>query len=121
MKFACDSCGSQYMISDDKVGPNGVKVRCKKCSNVVSVKRAPAAPAPASEPSLEHELGNAFDSAFGAGPAGGSEAPRPAVEGEGSAAEVGQDWYVAIDDNQVGPLPPTGVKARWESGEIGPD
>ncbi|HEX7623774.1 MAG TPA: MJ0042-type zinc finger domain-containing protein, partial [Anaeromyxobacteraceae bacterium] len=49
MKFACDSCGSQYMISDDKVGPNGVKVRCKKCSNVVSVKRAPAA-APVASP-----------------------------------------------------------------------
>lgn len=136
MKFACDSCGSQYMISDDKVGPNGVKVRCKKCSNVVSVKRAPAAareaspaaaapaaaaPAPAGEPSLEHELGHAFDSAFGAGPAAGAEAPRPAAEGEGSTAELGQDWYVAIDDNQVGPIPPTGVKARWESGEIGPD
>jgi len=134
MKFACDSCGSQYMISDDKVGPNGVKVRCKKCNNVVSVKRAPtAAPevsldagAPASSargagaPSLEHELGNAFDTAFGAGPVG-TEAGGTAVGGEGSTADLGQDWYVAIDDNQVGPLPATGVKARWESGEIGPD
>ncbi len=131
MKFACDSCGSQYMISDDKVGPNGVKVRCKKCSNVVSVKRAPAAPPEASpapagpaygggEPSLEHELGHAFDSAFGGGP-GQAEAARPAAGDEVSSADPGQDWYVAIDDNQVGPLPATGVKARWESGEIGPD
>ena len=51
MKFTCDSCGAQYMISDDKVGPSGVKVRCKKCGNVVLVRRtaevAAAAEAPA--------------------------------------------------------------------------
>ena len=27
MKFSCDSCGASYMISDEKVGPNGVRVR----------------------------------------------------------------------------------------------
>jgi predicted Zn finger-like uncharacterized protein len=40
MKFTCDRCDAQYMISDDKVGSNGVKVRCKKCSNVILVRRA---------------------------------------------------------------------------------
>ena len=44
MKFSCDSCGAAYMISDDKVGPGGVKVRCKKCGNVVTVKRAEEPP-----------------------------------------------------------------------------
>ena len=58
MRFTCDSCGAQYMISDEKVGPNGVKVRCKKCGNIVAVKRAPAvvpevAPAPPPEPPPE--------------------------------------------------------------------
>ena len=154
MRFSCDSCGAQYMISDEKVGPNGVKVRCKKCGNVVSVKHAPAvapeiafAPPPeASEPgaeeggtetSLERELGDAFDNVFGGGsaglasdaspvesadaPASPADAPAPAaVEAAGNADDV-SDWYVAIDDNQVGPLQATGVKARWESGEIGPD
>jgi hypothetical protein len=28
------------MISDDKVGPNGVKVRCKKCQHVIVVKKS---------------------------------------------------------------------------------
>ncbi len=31
MKFVCDSCQTQYNISDEKVGPHGVKVRCKRC------------------------------------------------------------------------------------------
>src|SRR5687767_3104513 len=40
MRFVCDSCRAQYMISDDKVGPKGVKVRCKKCGYVILVRRA---------------------------------------------------------------------------------
>ncbi len=63
MRFACDSCSAQYMISDEKVGPNGVKVRCKKCGHVILVKRAPeqpeqveAAPAGPVPPPVEAEV-----------------------------------------------------------------
>jgi|GEM_PF-1371738 len=38
MKFSCDECGASYMISDDKVGSKGVKVRCKRCSNSIIVR-----------------------------------------------------------------------------------
>ena len=37
MKFVCDQCNAQYMIADEKVGSKGVRVRCKKCSNVIHV------------------------------------------------------------------------------------
>ena len=49
MRFACDSCGAQYMIADEKVGARGVKVKCKKCGNMIVVKPAveAAAAAPA--------------------------------------------------------------------------
>jgi len=43
MRFVCDSCRAQYMISDDKVGAKGVKVRCKKCGFVILVRRTEAA------------------------------------------------------------------------------
>ena len=191
MRFTCESCNAQYMISDEKVGPKGVRVRCKRCGNVVLVTRpptaapepeapvpapAPTATAPAAAPdgspgetTLERELGSAFDSAFGssggpggegpgaagaeglalrgpggswAGPASpessspGAESPSPAAAsftGGGAAAAGGEDatpspradelsdWYVAIEDRQVGPLTAPDVRARWESGEIGPD
>src|SRR5512135_2280471 len=88
MKFTCDSCSAQYMISDEKVGPNGVKVRCKKCGHVIHVKRAApeaSAPAPAAPAGvngaapapggLDAELGQAFDNAFGEPPAVGAAAP----------------------------------------------
>jgi predicted Zn finger-like uncharacterized protein len=52
MRFVCESCRAQYMINDEKVGPKGVKVRCRKCGYVILVKRdaaksvAPVAPPP---------------------------------------------------------------------------
>ena len=49
MRFVCDSCRAQYMISDDKVGAKGVKVRCKKCGHVITVRPAGAAAPPVLE------------------------------------------------------------------------
>jgi predicted Zn finger-like uncharacterized protein len=105
MKFSCDRCDAQYMISDEKVGPNGVKVRCKKCSHVILVRRpvddgasAPEAPAPAPAPipgsapggtgerALDAELGHAFDAAFGEG-GGGTAATAPAAAASGPAPD----------------------------------
>src|SRR5512147_2859706 len=98
MKFTCDRCDAQYMISDEKVGPNGVKVRCKKCSHVILVLRAEngaagaeapapvvAGPAPTGE-GLEAELGQAFDNAFGGGPAGEESSSSAAADGASGAA-----------------------------------
>jgi predicted Zn finger-like uncharacterized protein len=143
MKFTCERCDAQYMISDEKVGPNGVKVRCKKCSNVIVVRRAvengavaaeaPAKPAPGGtgEHALERELGQAFDQAFGDPPAA---APAPAPDLDATQAAAPEDaarvaaaappateWYVAIGQAQVGPLPIAEVKRKWEAGDVGPD
>jgi predicted Zn finger-like uncharacterized protein len=155
MKFTCDSCSAQYMISDEKVGPSGVKVRCKKCGNVILVRRAADLPAqaPAAAPAgangaahgngLDAELGQAFDNAFGDPPAAASAAaaaaPGASVD-PGSTQLMGSDdaariaaapapvpapaeteWYVAIGQAQVGPLPLAEVKKKWEAGDIGPD
>lgn len=265
MRFVCDRCRAQYMISDDKVGPKGVKVRCKKCSHVIWVRRdetgetlappseppgaptgehalppAPsdeggepegsdrtqvmnaaallataeklkasptitarsqiglgdAAPTPVRTPSLgkassdflgsasDDEIGAAFDSALSGSPApsmpgddeetvareppvspsspshqdddddedhaqtrvldlkavralaqeagvGGSMA-RAQARGNAAVATAPtaasestepahHEWYVAINDNQVGPIDVEKVKALWKDGELGPD
>ena len=168
MRFPCHSCGAQYVISDDRVGPNGVKVRCKKCGTVIPVKRpveqvteavslGPTPPEesapPGADGDLDRELGQALDRLFtgdAGSAAGGSEATpegvpgaveamgpalaaEPAAAGAGAVAaaapagavavtaEAIHDWYVAVDDEQVGPLAAHGVRTRWESGEIGPE
>lgn len=88
MRFVCDSCRAQYMISDEKVGARGVKVRCKKCGHVIHVRRpdteaegavaalkepeaaAPPPETPTEENNIfrgvdEDEIGAAFDQALG--------------------------------------------------------
>jgi predicted Zn finger-like uncharacterized protein len=55
MKIVCDSCGTKYSISDEKVRGKVFKIRCKKCSHIIVVRgtneaaaaAAPAAAAPA--------------------------------------------------------------------------
>jgi predicted Zn finger-like uncharacterized protein len=44
MRFGCDNCHAQYLIPDDRVGPLGVKVRCKKCGYVIIVRPLSAKP-----------------------------------------------------------------------------
>jgi predicted Zn finger-like uncharacterized protein len=180
MRFVCDSCRAQYMISDDKVGPKGVKVRCKKCGHTITVRPAGAqagkdsAPEPASTPpptpaingvgkeaepaatlpaSLgtppegglftdveEDEIGAVFDQVLSAGtqklPTGQSSAEAAArdasteavrrlaeAEAEPSKEEAkpasAHEWYVAIDDKQIGPLTVEKVKDYWDKGEVG--
>jgi predicted Zn finger-like uncharacterized protein len=34
---ACPNCGTRYRIAPEKVGPNGARLRCKKCENVFRV------------------------------------------------------------------------------------
>ncbi|HUM11209.1 MAG TPA: adventurous gliding motility protein GltJ [Myxococcaceae bacterium] len=151
MRFVCDSCRAQYMISDDKVGANGVKVRCKKCGNVIVVRRAQDAEAEAALRSLEEsappppgpeaptgensifsdvddeEIGAAFESALGErqDQLPPPQEDQPPVEANLPPVSDGppraHDWYVAIDEKQTGPLTPEAIKDHWDQGEIGPD
>lgn len=231
MRFVCDSCRAQYMISDDKVGARGVKVRCKKCGHVILVRRDPTAhaaldgPAPgesqneasqneaaqaqhepwqqqgAQNEAAQHEasqyegtqrqasqyqgthgqgaqneaaqneaaqdeearseqfarrnsaarailegvaddeIGAVFDHAIGSlggetvpgpaataspGPAAEERESAPAAEeppSNGASDQTGASfqWFVAIDEKQVGPLAFDQIKQLWDRGEIGPD
>jgi predicted Zn finger-like uncharacterized protein len=218
MRFVCDSCRAQYMISDDKVGAKGVKVRCKKCGYVILVRRAAAAapmaappppqtalgdegdstatqvmdnplgglPPPgqnfdpdSTSPSIavsakgngangtngrsnspvfgsvpDDEISSVFDQVLNSGhhkvPDENSEGPQAlggepddrmstrvldadtvqklaaetnaeAKNGEGKNGENHNDWFVAVDEKQVGPLNVDKIKAMWDRGEIGPD
>ncbi|XXF80471.1 adventurous gliding motility protein GltJ [Myxococcaceae bacterium GXIMD 01537] len=174
MRFVCDSCRAQYMISDDKIGAKGVKVRCKKCGYVITVRASGATSskedaAPATDASAtakgaadsatgfgvpaslgtppegglftdveEDEIGAVFDQVLSTGsqklPTPGEGEPKPADSvrklaeaeaepdtGEPKAPVTSHEWYVAIDEKQVGPLSVEKVKDHWERGEVGPD
>jgi predicted Zn finger-like uncharacterized protein len=44
MKFVCDRCQTKYSIADDKVRGKVLKVRCKTCQNVITVREAGVRP-----------------------------------------------------------------------------
>jgi hypothetical protein len=94
---------------------------------------------PSGRDELDDELGQAFDKVMGgpeAAPSGlsagataaaaGLDAPQESHVGPGATetaapSSLAAEWYVAIDEQQVGPMPPEELKARWEAGVVGPD
>jgi predicted Zn finger-like uncharacterized protein len=90
MKIVCDSCGTKYSISDEKVRGKVFKIRCKKCSHIIVVRGTEDAAAVAA-------------------------APAPAVAA--APAEAG-GWHLVVEGDQVGPVPEADIRARIERGEI---
>ncbi|HEY7724889.1 MAG TPA: zinc-ribbon domain-containing protein, partial [Anaeromyxobacteraceae bacterium] len=61
MIVTCSSCQTRFRIGDDRIGPQGARVRCSRCKAVFVVRRvepdtapapwtAAAAPAPGTPP-----------------------------------------------------------------------
>src|SRR4030095_7305888 len=40
MKFVCDRCQAKYSIADERVRGKVLKVKCKTCANVITVREA---------------------------------------------------------------------------------
>jgi len=91
MKIVCDSCGAKYSIADEKVAGKIFKIRCKKCSSVLEVR----------------------GDQTGAHPFGGSSAPQDPA---GDAT-----WYIVVDGEQKGPLPPIELSQLFAKGSVGLD
>ena len=99
MKFVCDKCNTRYSIADERVHGRVLKIRCKACNNVITVREehAPAPAAPAAASSLEDALSN-FQQRDDEQTRVSSMPPI----NDGSGVD---DWYVSFDGDQEGPLP----------------
>ena len=130
MKFVCERCHTKYSIADEKVRGKVLKVRCKTCANVITVREtgatiddvAGAGAGPREAPiSLSGSIGG--DKAKVAKPAALPAAalfspaapvaappprkttPTPAKPPPPPAAAIdGVEWYLAIDGAQTGPF-----------------
>ncbi len=96
MRIVCDSCGTKYSISDDKIKGKVFKIRCKKCSHVIIVR------------------GNEPPEAS----AGASGAGASAAAANGAAAAV---WYIVLGGQQDGPHSPEGLQAMLAQGALTPE
>ena len=114
MKFLCDRCKTRYSIGDDRVRGKILKIRCKNCANVITVREGmtaedagessrgrPTTGAPLASASAP--AGSALASAFAQQVA----KPPPALE---------EEWYVSIDGEQSGPFSLADAQ-RWIAGK----
>src|SRR5450432_2199782 len=133
MKFVCERCHTKYSIADEKVRGKVLKVRCKTCTNEITVRETGATiedhvtDAPRAQPVLP---GGSFDSD---GDGDTMVAPRAAILGKLASLPAAAlfepsapiaappparrkgsappplpgddiDWYLAVDGAQTGPF-----------------
>lgn len=105
MKFVCDRCQTKYSIADEKVRGKILKVRCKACTNIITVRDEAAAGAPRRAPSVAvPTLGpSASRPALPAARPPAAPAPRPPARPP-AVPDDGVQWYLALDGNRTGPF-----------------
>src|SRR5438552_2287129 len=93
MKFVCERCHTKYSIADEKVRGKVLKVRCKSCENVITVRESgatidePIAAGPKDLPVVRSGTLQGEGAARGGGATRGPAARRSA--GAGAAAPAG--------------------------------
>ena len=106
MKIICPSCGTKYLIRDEKIRGKTVKMKCRKCSASIYI-RDPAL----GEPFIF--LGRPPDTI----------APQKRA-GAGYSSKKGNPvktrWYALHDGNRIGPFSNKMVLEKLKNGEITP-
>ncbi len=116
MKFVCEHCNSKYNIADSKVRNKVLKIRCKKCNEIILI-RGPSTQKktlPDSSPKKE-KAGSPLEDRFAASfrsdsdqKAGGTPGLLSAVKKSAQRIEQGEAdisvWFVAIDNSPAGPI-----------------
>src|SRR5262249_31733130 len=105
MKFLCDRCNTKYSIADEKVRRKILKIRCKNCTNIITVRDPDAKPEAAgkSQGSQKLPLEDALSTAFSDSRA--SDPSRELPEFRPEAMGLDEEWYFATTGHQQGPVP----------------
>ncbi|GAB4519472.1 MAG: hypothetical protein Tsb0020_38040 [Haliangiales bacterium] len=132
MKFYCHRCSKPYLIADERVRGKILKIRCKSCSAVITVREGMDVNRP-SRTGRQHTVQSP--------PGGGAEATAstpqvrqsaiasavsipPGFDGRASSqglagADDGdsfEEWYVSVEGEQHGPMPVARARA-WVSAQ----
>lgn len=142
MKFLCQRCKTRYSIADERVRGKILKIRCKSCSEVITVREgmetAPERPAAARRKrAMTQAAPEPLSGASVSGPAAAAKPPprpgtrtrqpRPsqnpalrgafeqalaAAPGHAPPATLEPDWYLAENGVQSGPFSLARAKAK---------
>ena len=96
MKFSCEACAARYYMDDDKVRHKTLRIRCKKCGNVMTVGDG--------ETTLSEQ---------GSGPDLASMVPREQLQPTADSI-----WFYAAAGQTYGPYAKGELLRRFETGRI---
>ena len=96
MKFSCEACAARYYMDDDKVRHKTLRIRCKKCGNVMTVGDG--------ETTLSEQ---------GSGPDLATVAPREQLQPTADSV-----WFYAAAGQTYGPYAEGELLRRFETGRI---
>ncbi len=129
MKFVCKHCGSKYTIADDRVRKKVLKIRCKKCNNIIEVRDPEQGRQDASQNKPETTAPSALENKFAASFRQEKSAEKKGTPGlyaavKHSAAVLAQDesdrvhWFVAIEKSPVGPVSARKIHAHRQADRV---
>jgi predicted Zn finger-like uncharacterized protein len=112
VKFACDRCKTRYSIADERVRGKILKIRCKACANVITVREGMEVAAEESERSHRPTTLAPASTVGSGGVAPSQPAPTPTLGAAFASAmaapqappKLEDEWYVSRDGDQQGPF-----------------
>src|SRR5262249_1459474 len=113
MKFLCDRCKTKYSIADEKVRRKILKIRCKNCANIITVR----------DPAAKTGEFSAVATGAGADPLAGNLFPgthKNSRVGDALAAfQANSDgeWFVAVQGSRQGPMTMARLGGLFDTGE----
>lgn len=118
MKFKCEKCGTRYTIGDEKVRNRVLKIRCKVCENIVTV-RDPDAPLTADPTGSDTARASRGRLPSLAAAPIADEFPNDRTSvGDPLAPVSDVEWYCAPESGQRGPMPLERLRDLIRSGDV---
>lgn len=108
MKFSCDQCKTRYSIGDERVRGKVLKIRCKHCSHIMTVREERKAASGERRGALDR----AMDQAFADSPAQAFQGSDHTLIGvpnllfpSGDTPELEtEEWHLSVDGVAAGPF-----------------
>lgn len=115
MDVRCEKCGTEYEFDENRIGANGVTVKCTACGHVFKVRRpGPSTLGPASDPRRS--------SPPAAGPESGARRAIPRASTTIGQGPQGREWLVRKPDGQMIAFRELTTLQKWiVEGRIGRD
>jgi len=111
MKFVCDKCQQRYHVDDRKVGRRTLRIRCRQCGSVISVRD----PHTVNSEADIHPARAVAGKRAVQGPASGAHRTV-----SGSLQKIDEiAWHYSVNGKSFGPFQEDDLIAKFLSGQIG--